>query len=757
VRAPGAPGVSPGWGPGRKQGFGAAPGSASRVWFTIAQGNLSEVFYPTLDRPVLHGLRFLVASPGVPPLDDSVDAEHSVRWVQPGLPCFRVESRHVEYSLEAEYLPDPDGDAILVAAVFRPELPDVRLYLQAAPHDVADAAVLDREPPVLVARQGQTWIALVGPFSRCSTGYLQSSDLFVDLHDNDGLMTAEYTSATRGHVALGAELGLAGGAFQLGLGFGVSRDAAEEAAHDAVSRGASAVREALARAWRARPTPDGNVRRVAGDDGALALASMTVLFCLEDKQRPGAFITAPAAAWGDPAQPYTLVCNRDLYHVATALLDAGDRETPQRTLTYLESTQREDGSWPVRYRITGASQADGVALDQVAYPILLAWRLGVVEALDHDPYPRLVRRAAAYLVNCGPATDADRWLEGGGGYSPSALAVAVAALLVAAEFAEDARETAAAEHLRAVADYWQEQIERWTYDRAAGRYVRLAPDREAGVRPEDPSGVEFLELVRRGLRRPSDPRIVKALAAVDAELRVVLPCGEVWRRFSGDTHGETDEGVPPWQATRPGRGRPWPVLIGERAHHALAAGESAVEYVRRLEACAGPELLLPEQIWDAGDLPERCLFTGRATGSVAPLAWAHAEYLRLLAAIAGSRLPDLLEPVARRYLKGAVERPPFVWSHAHRIRTFPEGRRVRVQLRRRATVLWTLDGWKTSQVAQAQDTGLGCWVADLPTQEVPAGGVVEWTASYADGRWEESDHQLQAMAEPVSAAADESA
>jgi len=754
VRAPGAPGVSPGWGPGRKQGFGAAPGPASRVWFTIAQGNLSEVFYPTLDRPVLHGLRFLVASPGVPPLDDSVDAEHSVRWVQPGLPCFRVESRHAEYSLEAEYLPDPEADALLVSALFRPELPDVRLYLQAAPHDVADAVVLDREPPILIARQGQTWIALVGPFARCSTGYLQSSDLFVDLHDNDGLMTAEYTSAARGHVALGAELGLSGGAFQLGLGFGVSRDAAEEAAHDVVGRGASAVREALVRAWRAKPVPDGNVRRVAGDNGALALASMAVLHCLEDKQRPGAFVSAPAAAWGDPAQPYTLVCNRDLFHIATALLDAGDHETPRRTLTYLESTQREDGSWPVRYRITGASQADGVALDQVAYPILLAWRLGVMEALDHDPYPRLVRRAASYLVNCGPATDADRWLEGGG-YSPSALAAAVAALVVAAEFADDARETAAAEHLRTVADYWQEQIDRWTYDQAAGRYVRLAPDREAGVRPEDPLGVEFLELVRRGLRGPSDPRILNGLAAADAELRVFLPGGEAWRRFSDDVYGETDDGVPPWQATRPGRGRPWPLLIGERAHHALAAGESAVEYVRRMEACAGPELLLPEQVWDAGDVPERGLFTGRATGSVAPLGWAHAEYLRLLAAIAGSRLPDLLEPVRRRYLEGPARRPPFVWSHAHRIRTFPQGRAVRIQLRRRAIVLWTLDGWNTSQVVQAHDTGLGCWVADLPTEKVPPDGVVEWTASYADGRWEGSDYQLRATAEPMSTAGDE--
>ena len=59
MRAPGGPGSAPGWGPGRKQAFGAAPGPRSRVWFTIARGNLSDVFYPAIDRPVPQGLRFL--------------------------------------------------------------------------------------------------------------------------------------------------------------------------------------------------------------------------------------------------------------------------------------------------------------------------------------------------------------------------------------------------------------------------------------------------------------------------------------------------------------------------------------------------------------------------------------------------------------------------------------------------------------------------------------------------------------------------
>src|SRR5437588_8026168 len=108
MRAPGGPGAAIRWGPGRKQAFGAAPGPASRVWFTVAQGNLSEVFYPAVDRPLLQGLRFIAAAPGLPPFDDAAESDHTVRWLEPGIPCFQVESEHAEYSLSTEVVADPE-------------------------------------------------------------------------------------------------------------------------------------------------------------------------------------------------------------------------------------------------------------------------------------------------------------------------------------------------------------------------------------------------------------------------------------------------------------------------------------------------------------------------------------------------------------------------------------------------------------------------------------------------------------------------
>src|SRR3712207_3736163 len=49
--APGGPGHAPVWAPAAKDFLGtAAPPGSSRVYFTGAEGVLTEVFYPTLDR-----------------------------------------------------------------------------------------------------------------------------------------------------------------------------------------------------------------------------------------------------------------------------------------------------------------------------------------------------------------------------------------------------------------------------------------------------------------------------------------------------------------------------------------------------------------------------------------------------------------------------------------------------------------------------------------------------------------------------------
>ena len=157
MQAPGGPGAPPRWGPGRKQAFGTSPGVSCKVWFTLANGNLSEVFYPSLDRPALHELRFLVAAPGLAPVDDAMAADHSLRWAKPGLPAIEVFSSHDEYHLSKEFLVDTELQGLLIAGNFNPELPDLRLYLLATPHLNRfgignDAVITGSTPPALIAR-----------------------------------------------------------------------------------------------------------------------------------------------------------------------------------------------------------------------------------------------------------------------------------------------------------------------------------------------------------------------------------------------------------------------------------------------------------------------------------------------------------------------------------------------------------------------------------------------------------------------------
>src|SRR6202140_137851 len=729
MEAPGGPGAPPMYGPGRKMAFGAAPGPRSKLWYTIGDGSLSEVFFPFLDRVALHELRFFASAGGAPPVDDAADGEHRISWISPGVPGFTVDSTHHEYRLTKEFFSDPEENALIIAATFTPELPDVRLYMQTSAHwqpgtEGNFGQVLDPHPPALLIRQQDVWMCIVGPFSRASAGYFHSSDLQIDLSDGDGYLTGAYDRA---------------GSFQIAIGFAHTRADAEELARQTLEKGAHNIRQAFERAWRSQADMPQALAKVSGDEGMLARASLSVLRCLEDKSHAGAFVAAPCSPWGetnhDGNHVYHLVWPRDLCRMATALLDAGDTPAALRAFRHLQSRQRPDGGWYQNWFLDGTPHWTSTELDQVALPILLAWRWGVTNCLDHGPYPVMVRPAAQFIIREGPLTQLDRW-EDLGGLSPSTLATCIAALIVSAEFAPEAGEHVAASHLRAVADYWNDRVETWC-STAAGQYVRLAGDPDH--RPtEGAIAPEFLELVRYGLRRPKDDRILRSLQSVDTSLKVSLPAGPSWRRYIGDRYGEHEDGSP-WDGS--GRGRPWPVLTGERARHFFSMGLPAAELVRTLEGFAGQGLMLPEQVWDQPDVPARGLQTGRPNGSATPLGWAHAEYLELLVTIALAGFPDIVMPARRRYTEGPAQEAAFVWSHKHQITRIAAGRRLRVQLPRPGAVHYTFDEWETYEEVEATDTTLGVWVAEIPCSRLPAGTEFSWTAHYVTG-WEGKNFTL---------------
>ena len=112
---------------------------------------------------------------------------------------------------------------------------------------------------------------------------------------------------------------------------------------------------------------------------------------------------------------YHLVWTRDMVNSTTGLLASGNTDTPLRALIYLACSQRPDGGFHQNFWIDGEPYWRGIQLDEVAFPILLAWKLHEADALrDFDPYP-MVLRAARYLDRPGAghaagALGGEQWL-----------------------------------------------------------------------------------------------------------------------------------------------------------------------------------------------------------------------------------------------------------------------------------------------------------------------------------------------------------
>ena len=205
---------------------------------------------------------------------------------------------------------------------------------------------------------------------------------------------------------------------------------------------------------------------------------------------------------------------------------------------------------------------------------------------------------------------------------------------------------------------------------------------------------DALALVRFGLRAADDPRIRDTAKVIDALLKVETPSGTAWHRYNDDGYGEHEDGSP-FDGTGIGRG--WPLLTGERAHYELAAGrvENAKRLLTALESFANEGGLIPEQVWDAPDIPERELHFGRPSGSAMPLVWAHAEYLKLRRSLRDGRLFDLPPQTVQRYLTEKTVSPRMVWRFNHKIRSMPAGKILRIELMAPAVIHWTADDWKT--------------------------------------------------------------
>jgi glucoamylase len=102
----------------------------------------------------------------------------------------------------------------------------------------------------------------------------------------------------------------------------------------------------------------------------------------------------------------------------------------------------------------------------------------------------------------------------------------------------------------------------------------------------------------------------------------------------------------------------------------------------------------------------------------------------------------------QRYQVQQTGSPYAAWRFNHKIRIMPPGKTLRLELLQPARVHWTADGWQTIGDTETRDTGLGVWVADLPTEGLTPDKVVRFTFLWLqDRRWEGTDFSVQVEGE----------
>jgi glucoamylase len=778
--APGEPGIPPSWCSSAKDMVGCALDS-SRVWFTLGHGIVNEVYYPRIDIPQIRDLGFIVADDKGFWVEVKRLNDYELSLAGPGIPAVKVVHNHPRFTLTLRITPDPQRDVLLIETNLDGDA-QLHPYVLLAPHlggtghDNHAWADRHRGRRILWAEQGPFALALVASDPRQRDGFGPSSAGFVGVSDgwsdfsHNGAMQWQYDHAGPGNAAL---MGRLPRSAVLALGFGSSKESAATLALSALPRQFEEPWQRQIAAWESWHGQCQHQLTATADlpeslRNQLLLSAM-VLRVHQDQTYPGAMVASLSIPWGnirDERGGYHLVWPRDLVECAGALLALGADDKAREILRYLIATQNEDGHWCQNQWLGGKSFWEGVQLDEAAFPVLLADALIEREALDDINVEDMVRRALSFIAHNGPASDQDRWEENAG-VNTYTLTICIAALVAGSHFLpDDERDTALA-----LADFWNSRIEDWTavygtplahrHD-VKGYYVRTEPrraliDEEAmhetlpiknrlqdpELKAEEQIGNDFLQLVRFGLRQADDPLIKSSIKVADALLRVDTPNGPAWHRYNGDGYGEHEDGSP---FDGSGVGRAWPLLTGERGHYELAAGNSPLPYLQAMADMSGQGGMISEQIWDGEALAKSGLYPGRPTGSAMPLAWAHAEFIKLAHSWTIKRPFDRPSPVWERY-HGRRSVPEFaVWSVNAPLATLMTGLKLRLYLPRPATIRWrTLDIANFHQETTSA-AGLGFHMIELDTHHLRPNQSLNLSVQYERESQYQSEYTIKIIA-----------
>lgn len=628
--APGGPGKDAQWATAAKQAIGTSATSTSKVWFTLANGVMTEVYYPDVTTANVHLLQFVVLNPANGKVETELDdAIHEIRQTRNDSLSFRQinTAKNGSWRTVKQYVVDPDNNTVLIY-LYALSRKDRKFFIYFDP-SIGNSGMGDTawtKPSIapknregaLLSSDGNIAVALMAGVDfhpKVSGGWpFRADNSFLGPDDGLNRLRARkpleyFQRAENGNVVQIAQVGYVSFVDKADIGQDMSGFANLEIAFGAVfALGFGRNSEEALAAGRASLDKDFSRQRSAYEQGwadyvktlpqvdkeyqtQFNTAAM-VLKAHEDKTHPGANIASLSIPWGGGVNAnlpdvggYHLVWSRDLYQVATAFMALGDKAAAIRALDFLfKVQQRKDGSFPQNSWLDGKPYWTSLQMDEVAYPLILSYQL---ERFDPATYDH-VKRAADFIVANGPATPQERWEEESG-YSPSTIAAEIAGLVCAAEIAKRNGDEKSSERWLKVADEWEANVEKWTATTTGkygdrNYYLRIT----AKGRPDSGEKIElnngggtfderdivdagFLELVRLGIRSPDDPLIVKSLKVIDSLIKVDTRNGEGFYRYNHDGYGEMDDGRRwNWDGKYAGKGRLWALLSGERGQYEIA-------------------------------------------------------------------------------------------------------------------------------------------------------------------------------------------
>ena len=661
--APGGPGSASVWAPSAKDFLGTSASDASRVYFTGAEGIVTEIFYPTVDRVQNVDLQLLVLDAAktwnAQDAEERKQRHHDVSLVNKRAMIWQAvtDANNGKWRITKKIFTDPSRNSLIQRVTFQTLEPgktvrDYSVFVLNNPainnsgggehasgtNDNSRALTGGRRTMLLASEPNSTSSALavslpwkvVNGKTMVSNGFVGNNDGWVDLFGGaaDKTMDWCFDGAFNGNVAQIGWIDFGDSnqstiSFDIVLAFGNNEGEAIAAANATLDSDLDALENSYVAQWIDYNESLNNLDREADDQYYIAAMSLK---SIQDKSN-GAMIAGLGTPWGessgDENQGYHLVWARDLFKFASALLAAGDTASANKAVDYLFNVQMQKsdgdnpysrkGRFPQNTFVDGSVWWNGTQMDEAAMPIILAWKLHRV-----DLWPK-IKLAAEFLASNGPHTGQERWEEMAG-YSPSTIAAEIAGLVCAASLADAAGDPGAAKYYRQKADEWRNNVANWTFTTTGFHgnrkyYIRINsnqdPDDDVQITLGNGTGTHgeryiidggFLELARMGVMSPNDWTILETLPEYDAILKQEIEGkGDAWFRYNYDGYGEHNDGRS-YNGT--GRGRLWPIFTAERGIYEIASsGDGSVgrPYLQTLKKFSTDAGFIPEQVWNNSD------------------------------------------------------------------------------------------------------------------------------------------------------------